>query len=89
MLNETNGKMEPDQPQVYQVRLQGHLGDQWTNWFEGLTITLEENGQTVLTGSVADQSALYGLLKKVRDLGISLVSVNRVEPSHANTADVE
>lgn len=64
---------------VYQIRLKGHLGPQWTDWFEGLTITLEEDGNTLLTGPVIDQSALHGLLKKVRDLGMPLVSVNRVQ----------
>ena len=62
------------QPVVYQIRLKGHLGSQWTDWFEGLTITLEEDGDTLLTGPVVDQAALYGLLKKVRDLGMPLVS---------------
>ena len=65
---------------VYQIRLKGHLGSQWTDWFEGLTITLEENGDTLLTGPVIDQAALHGLLKKVRDLGMPLVSVSPVEP---------
>lgn len=63
----------------YQIRLAGHLGCQWVDWFSGLTITLEEGGDTLLTGPVADQAALHGLLKKVRDLGIPLLSVNRVE----------
>ena len=66
-------------PTVYQIRLQGHLGDQWADWFGGLTITLEEDGHTLLTGPVADQAALFGLLRKVRDLGLPLLSVNRVE----------
>ena len=62
----------------YEIRLKGHLDDRWAEWFEGLTITLEENGDTLLTGLVVDQAALHGLLKKVRDLGLLLVSVNRV-----------
>lgn len=53
---------------------------QWTDWFEGLSITLLEDGDTLLTGPVVDQAALYGLLKKVRDLGLPLVSVNRLNP---------
>ena len=65
---------------VYQIRLKGHLGSQWTDWFEGLTITLEDSGDTLLTGPVVDQAALHGLLKKVRDLGMPLVSVCPVEP---------
>lgn len=64
---------------VYQIRLKGHLGSQWSDWFGGLTVTLEDNGETLLAGPVVDQSALYGVLRKVRDLGIPLVSVNRVE----------
>ncbi len=63
---------------IYQIRIKGHLGRQWTDWF-GLTIALEENGDTLLTGPVADQAALYGLLKKLRDLGIPLVSISPVE----------
>jgi hypothetical protein len=71
---------------VYQIRIKGHLGSSWTDWFEGLTITLEENGNTLLTGSVVDQAALYGLLKKVRDLGMPLVSVSPVQLGLANEA---
>lgn len=68
----------PHQPMIYQIRIRGHLDLQWTDWFEGLTIQLEENGETLLTGSVVDQAVLYGLLKKVRDLGLPLISVNPV-----------
>jgi len=64
---------------IYQIRLRGHLGAEWTDWFEGLTVTLEEDGDTLLTGPVVDQAALHGLLKRVRDLGMSLVSVNQVQ----------
>jgi hypothetical protein len=77
-----NSEIDPGQPMVYQIRIKGHLGRQWTNWFGGLTITLEDNGETLLTGSVVDQAALHGLLKKVRDLGMPLVSVSPVKPGH-------
>ncbi len=77
------------QPMIYQIRLKGHLGHQWTAWFEGLTITLEGNGNTLLTGTVTDQAELYGLLRKVRDLGIPLLSVNRVKPDQRDAPDVE
>ncbi|RPI30629.1 MAG: hypothetical protein EHM70_13425 [Chloroflexota bacterium] len=79
MSNERNSKTDSSQPLAYQIRIEGHLDQQWTDWFEGLALTLEEDGDTLLTGSVADQAALHGLLKKIRDLGIVLVSVNRVQ----------
>ena len=88
MSNNVNPKKDPGQPMVYQIRVKSHLGSDWTDWFEGLTITLEEDGDTVLTGPVVDQAALHGLLKKVRDLGMPLVSVNPVEPSQAAASDV-
>jgi hypothetical protein len=69
---------------IYQIRLKGHLDSQWTDWFEGLSITLEENGDTFLTGPVVDQAALHGLLKKVRDLGMPLVSVVQVQFSETH-----
>ena len=69
-----------NEPMVYQIRVKGHLGPQWTDWFGGLTITLEEGGDTLLTGPVADQAALHGLLTKVRDLGIPLISAIRAKP---------
>jgi hypothetical protein len=68
-------KTVPGQPTIYQIRVKGHLGSQWTDWFGGLTVTLEDNGETLLAGPVADQAALHGLLRKVRDLGMPLVSV--------------
>ncbi|MBN2006426.1 MAG: hypothetical protein JXA21_23945 [Anaerolineae bacterium] len=69
-----------DHPAVYQLRLRGDLGAQWGDWFGDLTVTAEEGGDTLLTGPVRDQAALFGLLKKVRDLGLTLVSVNLVTP---------
>ncbi len=68
-----------NQYQRYEIRLKGHLDDRWAEWFEGLTVTLEEDGDTLLTGLVIDQATLHGLLKKVRDLGLPLVSVNPLE----------
>jgi hypothetical protein len=64
----------------YEIRLKGHLEARWEQWFDGLTITLEENGNTLLSGPLADQASLHGILKKVRDLGLILLSVNSVEP---------
>ena len=89
MSNELEPNSTPSQPVVYQIRLKGHLDPQLTDWFEGLTITLEENGDTLLTGPVIDQAALHGLLKKVRDLGMPLVSVSPLEPGQADTPDVK
>lgn len=66
-------------PTGYQIRVEGHLLPQWMDWFDGLTITLEENGDSILTGLVVDQANLHGLLKKVRDLGMPLVSVVQVK----------
>jgi hypothetical protein len=80
MSNKRIPKTDPGEPMVYQIRIKGHLGCQWTDWFEGLTIALEENGETLLTGPVVDQAALHGLLKKVRDLGLPLLSVMRITP---------
>ncbi len=83
MSNKSNPKSNPRQTKIYQIRIKGQLGDQWSDWFDGLTITLEEDGNTLLSGPVVDQSALHGLLKKVRDLGIPLFSINRADPDKA------
>jgi hypothetical protein len=76
--NQHNQGYEGNQPMVYQIRIKGHLGQQWTDWFDGLSITQEEDGNTLLNGSVIDQAALHGILEKIRDLGIPLLSVNSV-----------
>jgi hypothetical protein len=79
-------KTDPNKQMVYQIRVKGHLESKWTDWFGGLTVTLEDNGETLLTGPVADQAALHGLLRKVRDLGmplVSVVSVDQDEPLRA------
>ena len=78
-----NSEIDPGQPMVYQIRIKGHLGREWTDWFGGLTITLEDNGETLLTGPVVDQAALHGLLRKVRDLAMPLLSVSPVTPGQA------
>lgn len=80
MSSNPNTTIDPGHSLVYQIRLKGQLGLAWADWFEGLTITLSEDGDTLLTGPVVDQAALHGLLKKVRDLGMPLVSVNQVPP---------
>ena len=72
---------------IYQIRIKGHLGDRWAAWFEGLTIAPQQNGDTLLTGPVVDQAALHGLLKKVRDLGMPLLSVACLEPDQSDALD--
>jgi hypothetical protein len=84
-MSETNPiKQDPDKARQYEIRVQGHLDSRWAAWFEGLTLSLEENGDTLIRGKVLDQAALFGLLRKVRDAGMLLVSVHRVT---ANPAD--
>jgi hypothetical protein len=87
MSNEDNLERDSRQPMIYQIRLKGHLSDQWTDWFTGLTIKLEEDGNTLLTGTVVDQAALHGILKKIRDLGMPLFSVNSVGPDLQDMSD--
>jgi hypothetical protein len=87
MSNELNSEIDPGQPMVYQIRIKGHLGREWTDWFEGLTIQLQDNGETLLTGPVVDQAALYGLLKKVRDVAMPLVSLMRIPPGQIEASD--
>ena len=84
-MSETHAASEDQyKPRLYEIRIKGHLDNRWADWFDGLTITLEDNGNTRLTGPVIDQAALHGLLRKVRDLGMPLVSVFHVEPKQAD-----
>ena len=89
MSNKRSAEIDPTQPTVYQIRIRGHLGRQWSDWFAGLTITLEDNGDTLLTGPVVDQAALHGLLRKVRDLGMPLLAVTRLSPDQVGAPDVQ
>ena len=85
-MSETDTTTEDyDQPGLYEIRIKGHLDKQWADWFNGLTITREENGDTLLTGPIIDQAALHGLLRKVRDLvGMPFVSVIRVRHGYGD-----
>jgi hypothetical protein len=79
-MSETHSSIEhPYESGLYEIRFKGHLDNRWAGWFGGLTITLEEDGNTLLTGPVVDQAALHGLLKKVWDLGMPLLSVDPVK----------
>jgi hypothetical protein len=89
MSNQLKPKTDPSQPMVYQIRIKGHLGRRWTDWFGGLSITLEDNGETLLTGPVVDQAALHGLLRKVRDLGLPLLSVTHIRSGQADASDLK
>jgi O-antigen/teichoic acid export membrane protein len=80
MSNIVSSEIVPGEPMAYQIRIRGHLGRQWTDWFGRFAITLEPNGDTLLTGRVVDQAALYGVLRTVRNLGMPLISVSPVEP---------
>lgn len=80
---------KPDDPGHYEIRIKGHLANRWADWFEGMTITREDNGETRLTGTVVDQAALHGLLRKVRDLGMPLVSVIHVKPEPPDVPEVK
>lgn len=77
------------EPGEYEIRLNGHLDDRWADWFDGLTITRKANGETLLTGRVVDQAALHGVLRKIRDLGLPLLAVIRIEPRQAYESEVE
>lgn len=87
MADAVNSAMNPASSSVYQIRLKGHLGHEWTDWFGGMTIGLTTDGDTLLCGTVADQAALHGLLRKVRDLGMPLVSVNQTHSQQPSSGD--
>jgi hypothetical protein len=94
--NEGNGMSDiqsstkiPDEPNLYEIRLKGHLTDRWAGWFGDVSIRLEDDGTTRLTCPVIDQAALHGLLKKVRDLGLPLISVSPLEHGQADQSDVK
>jgi len=89
-MSETHVSTEDQyEPGFYEIRIRGHLTERWAGWFGDVTITLEENGDTLLAGPVVDQAALHGLLRKVRDIGMTLISVCAVEPGQADASDVE
>jgi hypothetical protein len=71
---------EPDRHEVYQITVLGHLDSEWSEWFDGLTITPVDSGETILTGPIVDQAALHGVLIKIRDLGLPLLRLSRIEP---------
>jgi hypothetical protein len=83
-----NTKRDLDGSAIYHLRIKGHLSAQWADWFGGATISLQENGDTVLTSPPVDQAALYRLLRRVRDLGMPLISLNRATPDGADTSDI-
>jgi len=77
MSNTPDPKIDSARSVIYQIRIKGQLDSQWTDWFDGLTLTLGEDGDTLLTGPVVDQAALHGLLRKVRDTGLTLIAINQ------------
>ena len=89
MPGEQKSERGRDQPKLFQIRIQGHLRRQWQDWFDGLTVTLEEDGNTLLKGPLVDQSALHGILKKIRNLGMPLLSVNSVDPDPETKTDTD
>jgi hypothetical protein len=89
-MSTTSASHEPhDESERYEIRIKGHLDNRWANWFDGLIITPLPNWTTVISGPVVDQAALHGLLRKVRDLGVPLLSVTRVRPNQADASDVK
>jgi hypothetical protein len=89
MSNSNSSDTNPGQPAVYQIRIKGHLGPHWSDWFAGMITTPQDNGDTVVTGLVIDQAALHGLLRKVRDLGVPLLSITEVQPDQQDPQETE
>jgi hypothetical protein len=84
-MSELHRAKEDDEAKFYEICIKGHLDAKWAIWFEGLTVTQQANGETCLTGLVIDQAALYGLLRRIRDLGLPLISVIQLDPQQTNT----
>jgi hypothetical protein len=83
----TDQQLPKDRPSIYQIRINGHLDQRWEAWFEDVTITLADNGETILTCEVVDQAALHALLTKVRNLGLPLLSVNRISSDEEDSTN--
>lgn len=88
-MSDDRNTTERDRPFRVEIRIKGQIDEHWSEWFEGLTITHPQENETALVGPVADQAALYGLLAKLGAVGLSLLSVNRVEDAHAKKGDLE
>lgn len=85
-MSETHASTEHHyEPELYEIRIKGHLDDRWADWFEGLTFTHEIDGTTLLDGPLTDQAALHGVLNRIRDLGLPIISVQRVRPARKGT----
>ena len=80
-------KPNANEPACYQIRISGQLGEQWNAWFEHMTLTQIDDGDSLITGPVIDQAALHGLLRKIRDLGLPLISINRLQPGQSDEPD--
>jgi hypothetical protein len=87
MADQHEHETHPTQPPIYQIRVAGHLGRHWAGVFDGLDIRREENGETLLTGPVVDQAALHGVLRRIRDTGMTLLSVQRVAARRSHQSD--
>jgi hypothetical protein len=81
-------KSEHERLEVYQITVKGHLDSEWSDWFDGLTITLMDNGETILSGPIVDQTALHGVLIKIRDLGLPLLGLSRIEPEREHESNL-